>query len=390
MSGVPSNLNAVVRDDAAMVDHRIHLLPVLVIFPHNQCNCRCAMCDIWRIREAQEITPQDLVYQLRSLRDLGVQWVAFSGGEPQMNRQWYLLARMLRDVGIRVTLLTAGLLLEREAKRVVEHMDDVIVSLDGPPAVHNVIRRVPNAFEQMAAGVKALRQLRPHMIVRARCTVQKENHTSLRTTVLAAKEAELNSISFLAADVTSTAFNRPAEWSAERQDKVALTSLELEELHTELERLMVECRDDLDSGFIVEAPDKIRRIVQHFRAHLGLAMHVAPRCNAPWVSAVIEASGDVRPCFFHPAMGNIHDHTLTEILNAPAAMQFRQDLDIDSNPICRRCVCSLYMPQSGSRNPNDENRDYDIRPETVRESEEIQHSKNEVKEQVHVLEKSSE
>ncbi|MBZ5612875.1 MAG: radical SAM protein [Acidobacteriia bacterium] len=320
------------------------------------------MCDIWRIREAQEITPQDLVYQLRSLRDLGVQWVVFSGGEPQMNRQWYLLARMLRDAGIRVTLLTAGLLLEREAERVTENMDDIIVSLDGPPAVHNAIRRVPNAFEQMAAGVKALRQLRQHMIVRARCTVQKENHTTLRATVVAAKEAELNSISFLAADVTSTAFNRPAGWSAERQDKVALTLLEVEALHTELEQLIVECRDDFDSGFIVEAPDKLRRIVQHFRAHLGLAVHVAPRCNAPWASAVIEASGDVRPCFFHPAMGNIHNHTLTEILNAPPAMQFRQDLDIDSNPICRRCVCSLYTPQNGSRNPSDENRDCDVRP----------------------------
>jgi len=378
----------VVRENGPRIDHQIHSLPVLVIFPHNQCNCRCAMCDIWRIREAQEITPQDLVYQLGSLRDLGVQWVVFSGGEPQMNRQWYLLARMLRDVGIRVTLLTAGLLLEREAERVTENMDDVIVSLDGPPAVHNAIRRVPNAYEQMAAGVKALRQLRPNMMVGARCTVQKANHTTLRTTVLAAKEAEVNSISFLAADVTSTAFNRPSGWSAERQDKVALTLLEVEALHTELEHLIVDCRHDLDSGFIVEAPDKLRRIVQHFRAYRGLTMHVAPRCNAPWVSAVVEASGDVRPCFFHPAMGNIHNRTLTEILNAPAAVQFRQDLDIETNPICRRCVCSLYMPQSGSRNSNDENRDCDVRPETVRESEEIQ--KNEVKEQFHVLEKSSE
>jgi Fe-coproporphyrin III synthase len=40
-------------DTAAMAEHRIYTLPVLVIFPHNQCNCRCVMCDIWRIREAR-------------------------------------------------------------------------------------------------------------------------------------------------------------------------------------------------------------------------------------------------------------------------------------------------------------------------------------------------
>jgi sulfatase maturation enzyme AslB (radical SAM superfamily) len=73
-------------------------------------------------------------------------------------------------------------------------------------------------------------------------------------------------------------------------------------------------------------------------------MHVAPRCNAPWVSAVIEANGDIRPCFFHPAIGNIHDGPLTCILNAPTAVGFRKNLDVETNPICRQCVCSLYIP----------------------------------------------
>jgi Fe-coproporphyrin III synthase len=302
------------------------------------------MCDIWKIREGQEITPADLDRELSSLRELGVQWVAFSGGEPQMNRKWFSLARMLRDSGMRVTMLTAGLLLEQEARRIAENIDDVIVSLDGPPAVHNAIRRVPKAFEQMAAGVRALRQCRPEMVVRGRCTVQKANHSVLRPTVLTAHNVQLNSISFLAADVTSSAFNRSPGWRPEQQVRVALTLEEVEALDGELEQLIAECRLDLESGFIVESPDKLRRIVRHFRAYLGQATHTSPPCNAPWVSAVIEASGDVRPCFFHPAMGNIHRNTLNEILNAPAAVQFRQNLDIDTNPVCRQCVCSLRLP----------------------------------------------
>src|SRR5271170_3835428 len=90
----------------ALTLHQIHSLPVLVIFPHNQCNCRCVMCDIWRIREAQEITPADLEQQLASLRKLGVRWTVFSGGEPQLNEKWSCLAQMLRVAGSRVTLLT--------------------------------------------------------------------------------------------------------------------------------------------------------------------------------------------------------------------------------------------------------------------------------------------
>jgi hypothetical protein len=67
-------------------------------------------------------------------------------------------------------------------------------------------------------------------------------------------------------------------------------------------------------------------------------------CNAPWVSAVWEAGGDVRPCFFHPPIGNTAAATVEEIVNGPAAVAFRERLSVVDDPICRRCVCSLYRP----------------------------------------------
>jgi Fe-coproporphyrin III synthase len=324
--------------------HQIRTMPVVVISPHNQCNCRCVMCDIWRIREAKEITPTLLEQQLASFRELGVRWVVFTGGEPQMNPQMIFLAQILRAEGIRVTMLTAGLLLESHAESIAANVDDVIVSLDGPPAVHDQIRRVPHAFEQIKTGVAALRSFRPEIIVRARCTVQKANHRSLCEVVKSAKEINLNSISFLASDLTSEAFNRPQGWVPERQDRVALNSDEADALEAEVERLVIEHRLDLNSGFVVESPDKLGRIVLHFRAHLGQAPYVAPSCNAPWVSSVIEASGEVRPCFFHSSLGNIHDQPLRQIVNSPKALSFRATLDVKTNPVCRRCVCSLRIP----------------------------------------------
>jgi len=331
---------------ALLAAHQIHTLPVLVVFPHNQCNCRCLMCDIWRIREAQEMTPANLERQLSAFRKLGVSWVVFSGGEPQLNEKWSTLAEIVRSAGSRVTLLTAGLLLKTQAQIVVDSVDDVIVSLDGPPAIHNNIRRIRDAFEQLSEGIRALRQLRPEMPVRARCTVQKANCRSLRALVRSAKEIGLNSVSFLAADLTSAAFNRPDGWLSDRAIRVALAPEELGALAAEVEQLIAEHAQDFNSGFIVESPQKLRRIVQHFRAHLGQTDNVAPRCNAPWVSAVIEASGDVRPCFFHPVLGNIHENPLTEIVNGAAALEFRAKLDIATNPTCRRCVCSLHIPAS--------------------------------------------
>ena len=335
---------AAASDTAPVAVHTVNALPVLVIFPHNQCNCRCLMCDIWRTRQAQQLTPADLEPHLAGFRKLGVRWVVFSGGEPQLNEKWSYLAQLIRSIGSRVTLLTAGLLLKPQAALVAENVDDVIVSLDGPPAIHNSIRRVSDAFERLADGVHTLRSINPDMPIRARCTVQKANHSSLRETVRSAKQIGLTSISFLAADLTSTAFNRPDGWLPDQKRRVALNHGEVDALQEEIERLIVERRADLLSGFIVESAQKLGRIVEHFRAYLGLSRDVAPRCNAPWVSAVIEASGDVRPCFFHPVMGNIHRHSLIDIVNSREALRFRSNLNVASNEICRRCVCSLHMP----------------------------------------------
>src|SRR6202041_3605450 len=94
--------------DGSAAAHQIRTMPVLVISPHNQCNCRCVMCDIWRIREAKEITPEDLEQHLSAFRQLGVRWFVFSGGEPQFNKKWSRFRDMLRASGSRVNSFTAA------------------------------------------------------------------------------------------------------------------------------------------------------------------------------------------------------------------------------------------------------------------------------------------
>jgi MoaA/NifB/PqqE/SkfB family radical SAM enzyme len=320
-------------------------LPVLVLFPHNRCNCRCLMCDIWKIRQTREITARDLAPHLASLRALKVRWVVFSGGEPLLHSDLVGLSRLLRNEGIRVTLLTAGLLLERFAPTVAASVDDLIVSLDGPQQIHDEIRGIPGAFQRLANGVAAVRRVRPAMAICARCTVQKKNFRHLRTTVDTARQSGLNSVSFLAADVASEAFNRPQGWSSERQAGIALDARDVECLAGEVEALLQEYGDEIRSGFVVESEAKLRRIVLHFRAHLGQVAPVAPRCNAPWVSAVVEADGTVRPCFFHRPLGNLQHGLLHEIVNGPQALAFRRALDVSADPVCQKCVCPLYVPR---------------------------------------------
>jgi MoaA/NifB/PqqE/SkfB family radical SAM enzyme len=323
--------------------HVIQTLPVLVVHAHSSCNCRCIMCDIWKARSGKSFQASDLEPHVASIRRLGVRWLVFSGGEPLLNQELPLLCSILRKEKIRLTLLTTGLLLEKHADEVVASFDDVIVSLDGPAEIHDAIRRVDGAFALLRAGVNSLRERRKDIRITARTVVQKANHRNLRETMLAARLLlRLDGISFLAADLTSTAFNRPIIWPAARQQEVGLSLTELAGLESEIELLIRESAGESERGFISETPEKLRRIVQHFKAQLGLRKAESPICNAPWVSAVIETDGTVRPCFFHPGIGNLHDQSLDSIVNGKVARDFRAGLDIPSNPICNRCVCSLH------------------------------------------------
>jgi MoaA/NifB/PqqE/SkfB family radical SAM enzyme len=299
------------------------------------------MCDIWKAREDGRFTMRDLDRHLDSIRRLHVRQIAFSGGEPLLNPELPQMARILRREGIQLTLLSTGLLLGKCAAEVAENFDEVIVSLDGPPQVHDQIRRVKAAFELLETGVRALREVQRDIRITARSVVQKANHHCLWETAHTAKDLRLAGISFLAADLTSTAFNRSVVWPVSRQDEVGISSAELPVLQSQVEALIRDAECELGAGFVAESPDKLRRIVGHFRAHLGLEAAQSPSCNAPWVSAVLEADGTVRPCFFHAAIGNVRDTSLEEVLNSPKARSFRDNLAISNDPVCKNCVCSL-------------------------------------------------
>jgi len=320
------------------VTHAIEKLPVLLIDAHSRCNCRCVMCDIWKTDEHREFTLTQLESQMVAIERLQVRWVVFTGGEPLMHSNLFALTDVLRARGIRVTILSTGLLFARFAREITEHVDDAIVSLDGPAQAHDLIRRVPGGFARISEGVRAIRTHRPEFQIGARCTVQKSNHAVLLDAACAARQIGLSSISFLAADLTSTAFNRIEPWGASRQSEVALTLQDLGVLEEQIEALM-------HDSFVIDRPQHLLRIVHHFRAQLGMEPFEAPRCNAPWVSAVMGFDGSVRPCFFHPPVGSAASQPLHEVLNASPAREFRESLNIVSNSTCQRCVCSLHLAQ---------------------------------------------
>lgn len=323
---------------------KIYSLPVMVLMPHSRCNCRCVMCDIWKANdEKKEITAETLALHLQSFKKLGVKHIAFSGGEALMHSNLWKFCELLKSINVRISLLSTGITLKAHATEVIRYTDEVIVSLDGPPNVHNKIRNLPSAFEKLKGGVRALRAIDSKFRVTGRCVLQKLNFKYLLEIIDTAKALDLDQISFLSADVSTSAFNHQEPLTDDRVVQIALSSDEIRQFETIVEESFIRFSKLYKSRYIAENPTRMRHLVQYYRAILNEAAFPQRKCNAPWVSAVVEADGEVRPCFFHKSYGNLLKNSLPDLLNSPEAISFRKNLKVNRDPTCERCVCSLYM-----------------------------------------------
>ena len=324
---------------------RITALPIVILMPHSACNCRCVMCDIWKDNQnLKQLTENDITELLNTFRRFETRQVLMSGGEALLHPNFFRFCEILRNQSIKVSLLSTGLTLKKYAAQLVDNVHEVIVSLDGDESTHDTIRNIPGAFNKLKEGVKAIKSLRPGFKVTGRTVIHRLNFQKWPAIIDAAKEMGLDQISFLPADVSSHAFNREVLWSDAKQHEILPTKDEVFQLQDIIDYLTVTYQKDFEKKFIAESEEKIRKIYNYYRAFYGLGEFPYKKCNAPWVSAVVEADGTVRPCFFHPAFGNIHENSLDKILNSEEAIEFRRNLDIDTNDICKKCVCYLNLP----------------------------------------------
>lgn len=322
----------------------ISALPIVILMPHSACNCRCVMCDIWKgNKNLKQLNENDISGLLDSLKKLGTQQVLMSGGEALLNPTFFQLCELLRNQNIRVSLLSTGLTLKNNAEQLIKWVNDIIVSLDGNENIHNLIRNIPDAYEKLKAGVQYIKKMERNFRITARTVIHRLNFRNWADIIESARDIGLDQISFLPADVSSHAFNREILWTEERQHEILPGRKEVAEIKAVIESVIEQYALDFERHFIAESPEKLGKIYEYYAAFYDLNPFPYKKCNAPWVSAVVEADGTVRPCFFHPPMGNIRNDSLENIVNSMESIRFRKELDMDKDSTCIKCVCYLNL-----------------------------------------------
>jgi MoaA/NifB/PqqE/SkfB family radical SAM enzyme len=276
--------------------------------------------------------PDSLLEELYdSLRQWHPRQILLSGGEPVLHPRFPKAVHEFKRIAPKVCIITNGLLLGSCDRTTLEEVSEFYISFDAPDRESYERIRGVDGFNRLAAGINALNSLaRPPKTV-ARCTLQRANVRHIPELIHRSRQMGFHAISFLGADVGSMAFSRdvhgPTDASVIQPAREDLKAMEagIESLSSGMK------------GFVEGGAEKLKRILVYFRALLGDAEFPAIRCNAPWVSVVIETTGKIRGCFFQPIMGNFRS------INGAEAVRFRSGLDVAGNPTCRHCVCSKHL-----------------------------------------------
>jgi Fe-coproporphyrin III synthase len=319
--------------------HQTLALPLLIFFPTARCNSRCVSCDWWRADGASDLTLDEIRALAAELPALRTRLILFSGGEPLLRREVFEIADLFRAQGVKLHLLTSGLALDKFAESVAARFEQVTISLDGHTReLYQQIRGV-DTLAFVERGVAHLGRVAPALPIRARSTLHRHNFRALPRLIDQARAMGLTQISFLAADVTSEAFGYGDDSS--RRD-LLLNNDEVKQFEQVVEETLLTRARDFETRFVAESPEKLRRLPRYYAAQLDIGAFPPVACNAPWMSAVVEADGAVRPCFFHRAVGNIREKNLGAILR-DEMVAFRRGLDIAQNATCRKCVCTMRV-----------------------------------------------
>ncbi len=114
----------------------------------NACNGRCGFCSFPRVAPAERVMadPARLCRGLKALKDKGVDYVCFTGGEPLLYPDLLPALARARDLNIRTLLCTNGSLLTPDYLRNLQGagLHTLIVSLDAASAArHDAHRGLP-------------------------------------------------------------------------------------------------------------------------------------------------------------------------------------------------------------------------------------------------------
>jgi MoaA/NifB/PqqE/SkfB family radical SAM enzyme len=293
------------------------------------CNSRCKTCFAWKNKSINELTTEECKDVLKQLRDVGVEMVWLSGGEPLIRGDIGKLVKECKALGFKeIFVQTNGLLLNEKADELITNgVTHIDVSIDGMEKTNALIRGVHDSYDRSLRGIETINRIKkerglilPGVTVFS--TLLKENFEETPQIIeLCGKLGVFWDFSLLDRNVDF--FNRIdlSELMITDHKKIDMTINYLEKVH----------RDE--PGVI--SPRHTELSLEYARNYLK-GDSIGFPCILGFTHICIGSHGEVYPgCLAQGAVGNLRRSSLLKVIESK---RYRESVEKMYQKQCPRCT----------------------------------------------------
>jgi radical SAM protein with 4Fe4S-binding SPASM domain len=289
--------------------------PFLVVWDYtNACNLNCKHCYKKAGKASEdELSTNERKEVIDQLAKAGVVAIAFSGGEPLTQSDFFTIAKYATEKKMYVSLATNGTLINEEIAEEIKKagIQYVEISLDGMEKTHDKFRGIKGAWKRTIRGIKNC--VNTNLVTCVATTVTKYNYDEIPKLIHLSIKLRVNR--FIAFNFIPTGRGKEiVEYDITPKQREKLLNF----LYNKLEEGKIEVFSTAPqfSRIALESvkKGKGKKIAPtHFAGvtlegkTIALAQFIGG-CGAGRLYCSIEPNGDIQPCVFIPVkVGNVRD-----------------------------------------------------------------------------------
>lgn len=322
------------------------------------CNLRCRICSWWgkkgACRNSSFIKRQSVNLKFNDLKKFAEEiinfrplTVTFSGGEPLLYKYWYPLAKYFKNHGIKVSLTTNGVRLAKEFRKITETVDEINLSLGGPPSLLPLIREDPIAhFTKIFRGLKLITKFKkknnnkPRL--RVLCTISDLSYKHLSKLI---DFLQKNNIAIDQYYFQHLMFIDKKTFQKQKKifsDKFKIKNLDIWQGYTYLptkidfQRFRGEINKVNKYPNAIFSPNLSSKELQSYYQKNKITSSYRKFCLAPWLQLNVLPNGDLYICndYF---IGNLKEGPFEKIWNGKKSQNLRKCISRELFPACKGC-----------------------------------------------------
>jgi MoaA/NifB/PqqE/SkfB family radical SAM enzyme len=341
----------------------------VVLGVNNFCNLRCVMCDVGTGNDETNFganlvgaKSRSMPFELfRRIADEMAEYcptahLAFSFTEPLAWQPLGDAFQYARARGLSASVTTNGLLLPRRAAEIVAGgCVNLSVSLDGPAAIHDRIRRRAGSFAKAVEGIRLVAAMEGAPGIGVFCTITEWNVGYLRQFLRDMSELPLKRVGLMHNNfVTGQQAHDHNALFGGALHATSSNVFESDPTKIDLQLLSVELTEIVKSKypFPVTLQPNRTEVSDLATYYLRPEVFIGRRCHDATRILMIDPDGEAIPvhgrCFRFP-IANIRTHSIKQIWNHEKQSELRRTLRRAGGllPACSRCCSGFGSADAG-------------------------------------------